>query len=271
MNSLVLVDTNGILPNLVESQVSLQALEEENMAAANNSLRRPSLAFTNGSDSIDMNLNPQSSNDSLSVLRPRLPTIIDEFKDYNVQDMIDDRATLSRSSSRNVGIEIKMKGLGFSVICSKGDHLQQEVKTVYNQSFPYKLFRFFQRKWIRIFNTDKDLETTTQLEERFILKDINLYLKPGKNYLILGPPSSGKTSLLNALAGLVEKSSLSLHGHVSSTHKGEPIFIQQEDLLFPHVSLSFNYLIYAIFASFIHNVCFSLAYRGRNIANVCNT
>jgi ABC-type multidrug transport system ATPase subunit len=33
------------------------------------------------------------------------------------------------------------------------------------------------------------------------LSDINLVLKPGTTYLVLGPPGCGKTSLLKAIAG----------------------------------------------------------------------
>ena len=36
--------------------------------------------------------------------------------------------------------------------------------------------------------------------KRPVLKDINLVLKPGNTYLVLGPPSCGKTSLLKAIA-----------------------------------------------------------------------
>ena len=41
-------------------------------------------------------------------------------------------------------------------------------------------------------------------EKKWILQDINLVLKPGKTYLVMGPPSCGKTSLLKAVAGLLK-------------------------------------------------------------------
>ena len=34
-----------------------------------------------------------------------------------------------------------------------------------------------------------------------ILENVSLLLEPGKSYLLLGPPKSGKTSLLKAIAG----------------------------------------------------------------------
>ena len=41
-------------------------------------------------------------------------------------------------------------------------------------------------------------------EKKWILQDINLILKPGKTYLVMGPPSCGKTSLLKAVAGMLK-------------------------------------------------------------------
>lgn len=38
-------------------------------------------------------------------------------------------------------------------------------------------------------------------EEKYILKHISLVLKPGRTYLVMGPPGCGKTSLLKAIAG----------------------------------------------------------------------
>jgi ABC-type multidrug transport system ATPase subunit len=38
-------------------------------------------------------------------------------------------------------------------------------------------------------------------EKKWILRDVNLVLKPGRTYLVMGPPGCGKTSLLKAIAG----------------------------------------------------------------------
>ena len=42
-------------------------------------------------------------------------------------------------------------------------------------------------------------------EQKYILKDINLVLKPGRTYLVMGPPGCGKTSLLKSIAGRLKK------------------------------------------------------------------
>jgi hypothetical protein len=88
-------------------------------------------------------------------------------------------------------------------------------KTVLNQSvcyYTYEVFRRLYRYWKR------ELEFSdfhTPFTKKPILKDINLVLKPGRSYLILGPPSCGKTSLLKAIAGMLPHSS-------ATNGKGEP-------------------------------------------------
>jgi ABC-type multidrug transport system ATPase subunit len=184
----------------MEMRGSLPPLE---YMGENGNVRNDMLSYTSSDREDGLALGLKQHSDSLSFLRPRLPTIIDEIIAHSVQGMTDYQATLSRSCDRHRGITIQLRGLGFSAFCSKDDHRRLQVKTVYNQSFPYKLFRFFQRKWRKVFHSEV-LKDHSKLEERFILKDINLCLKPGKNYLILGPPASGKTSLLKAIASLLD-------------------------------------------------------------------
>ena len=48
-----------------------------------------------------------------------------------------------------------------------------------------------------------------------ILDDMSGVLRPGRITLLLGPPGAGKSTMLNALAGRLQKSSLQVH-HVHS-------------------------------------------------------
>jgi ABC-type nitrate/sulfonate/bicarbonate transport system ATPase subunit len=88
------------------------------------------------------------------------------------------------------------------------------VKTVANQSICYAAYELVRR--IHQYRINRKAGTSRRASlwrpgtasevflpfgKKAILSDINLVLKPGRTYLILGPPASGKTSLLKAIAG----------------------------------------------------------------------
>ena len=73
------------------------------------------------------------------------------------------------------------------------DPSSNKIQTVYNQSFIYNAL-----KWWKILIRK---EERPKKERKFVLQDINLNFEPGKMVLILGPPRSGKTTLLKAIAG----------------------------------------------------------------------
>ena len=60
----------------------------------------------------------------------------------------------------------------------------------------------------------------------------------GKLHAIMGPSGSGKSTLLNALAGVTPKRSMALEGFVHSAYESEPVFVQQEDLLFAQLTVA---------------------------------
>eukprot|EP00934_Nitzschia_sp_Nitz4_P005895 Nitzschia sp. Nitz4//scaffold51_size120721//34259//39017//NITZ4_003720-RA/size120721-snap-gene-0.33-mRNA-1//-1//CDS//3329553841//5885//frame0 len=68
-----------------------------------------------------------------------------------------------------------------------------KIKTVYNSSIIYDVVKFFKGF--------KKGHQAPQMVNKVILDRISLTLHPGRAYLVLGPPSSGKTSFLKAIAG----------------------------------------------------------------------
>lgn len=117
-------------------------------------------------------------------------------------------------------VEVRLKDFSY-YIPIKAD--APTVKTVGNQSICYGVYEFFRRihqyrmylkesrhssktdgpthrrssRWSPVSASDVLLP----FDKKPVLSDINLILKPGRTYLVLGPPESGKTSLLKAIAG----------------------------------------------------------------------
>lgn len=77
-------------------------------------------------------------------------------------------------------IEVRINALTYRVPVPPGSN---KIPTVYNSSQIYHAYKFLKRLW---FGTSKPLPG-----QKTVLKDINLVIKPGKMYLILGPPASG--------------------------------------------------------------------------------
>jgi len=112
---------------------------------------------------------------------------------------------------RLVNVSYQVPSHGSSSDGSNGN----KIATVYNTSLLYKLTRF--TEWLfdprdafasipssssssssAVAAKKKDNASVTN-----VLSDVNLVLQPQKMYLILGPPLSGKTSLLKAIAGML--------------------------------------------------------------------
>lgn len=89
-------------------------------------------------------------------------------------------------------IGVRLYNLTFSVPVVE---LSNKIKNVYNSSFIYHAVKFFQRLRTGTFRTNSDVRY------KRVLDNISLSLKPGRMYLVLGPPGSGKSSLLKAIAG----------------------------------------------------------------------
>jgi hypothetical protein len=98
----------------------------------------------------------------------------------------------AKKAVRHLSVEVRMENLTYSVPISSE---AGKVRTVYNSSFLYPVYKFFQRTW------RGEKKKPSRIGTKKVLNDINLVLKPGKMYLLLGPPTCGKTTLLRAISG----------------------------------------------------------------------
>lgn len=111
-------------------------------------------------------------------------------------------------------VEVRIENLTYTVPVVESS---SKIKTVYNSSIVYKVVKFFK-------NAGKE-EASTEGNEpstKAILDTVSLQFRPGRMYLVLGPPGSGKTTLLKAIAGRLSTK----HGEEQSgsvTYNGKSI------------------------------------------------
>jgi ABC-type multidrug transport system ATPase subunit len=114
--------------------------------------------------------------------------------------LLDEQLTKYTLFQNSFPIEIRISNFGYK---NPINVRSNKIQTVYNSSLIYKIVKFFKR-----FGNDTSAEGDST---KTILDDISLVLKPGKMYLVLGPPGSGKSSLLKAVSGRL------------SVHNGESV------------------------------------------------
>mmetsp|Transcript_3324 Transcript_3324/g.5465 ORF Transcript_3324/g.5465 Transcript_3324/m.5465 type:complete len:1454 (+) Transcript_3324:67-4428(+) len=111
------------------------------------------------------------------------------------------RASLRQVPSGLEKVEVRMHNYSYHVPIRVD---APSIKTVINQSPCYAITSFIANVGELITGKRKVKDVLGHYEKKWILQDINLILKPGKTYLVMGPPSCGKTSLLKAVAGMLK-------------------------------------------------------------------
>lgn len=100
------------------------------------------------------------------------------------------------ASDNKPPMEIRLQNVSYKVPSYDDGSGNNKIQTIYNTSPLYKIQKLIER-----------MKEHGKPEKQYlvtnVLSNVNLVLKPKKMYLILGPPLSGKTSLLKAIAGML--------------------------------------------------------------------
>lgn len=134
------------------------------------------------------------SNDVKPMSGPLLEIMI-KLKDY--------QPVLNRMRKLNIPVEVRIRNLTYTVQVNQNMRLE----TVFSTSMFYRVY-----KWYKGMVSGMKDNSPNMVSKR-VLDDISLELKPGKMYLVLGPPASGKTTLMRCIAGL-------LHPHAGERLEG---------------------------------------------------
>lgn len=115
-------------------------------------------------------------------------------------------------------VEVRLRNFSYYVPINMD---APSIKTVGNQSIFYVAYLFFRRVHRYLWHSGATLNGAIEsgdwlphdssdvfipFEDKAVLHDVNLVLKPGQTYLLLGPPACGKTTLLKAISGLLPNS-----------------------------------------------------------------
>ncbi len=114
------------------------------------------------------------------------------------------------ANKRNLpDMEIRLQNVSYKVPSLDDGSGKPKIQTIYNTSLLYKIQKCIRRLRQKKNNAapqNKYLVTS-------VLSNINLQFKPKCMYLILGPPLSGKTSLLKAIGGILPQGSFPSSGY----------------------------------------------------------
>lgn len=121
--------------------------------------------------------------EDFKVLSARMQEIMDLMKDY--QDL---------PPVESAPLEVRVNNLTYTVMVET----EPVIETVFNTSPIYPIYKWYKEK----FRGEK--RKPRERAPKKVLDQISLVLKPGKMYLVLGPPGAGKSSLLQSITGLLK-------------------------------------------------------------------
>jgi len=125
----------------------------------------------------------------------------DKHKRRTKKNRCDDNANHTDTMMEEYPIQVRMHNVTYQVQQPVSAR-KNKIPTVYNTSIAYPIYKAVKRyRKDGIRAAWNQLCRKTEYEMVDILRDINLVLQPGRSYLVLGPPGSGKTSLLKAISG----------------------------------------------------------------------
>jgi ABC-type glutathione transport system ATPase component len=131
---------------------------------------------------------------------------------------------ITSASHRNVPIETRVDNFTYAV---PFDENVAKIMTVFNSSPLYRVVRLAKRVVAGQSVCAKPSET----KAKTVLDRIDLIIEPGKAYLLLGPPGSGRSTLLKAIAGLLRPAkgsstvgSISYNGRTLEVRAADRVF-----------------------------------------------
>ncbi len=137
---------------------------------------------------------------------------------------------ISNNLLRPYPLEVRIQNASYNYIEKEKDYTK--ISTVYNTSCLYSLTQILSRA-----SRCQPRQKKRKIRHA-ILHDINLVIQPGKQYLVLGPPASGKTTLLKMIAGLLPVNKQNaLDGRI--TYNGRSLLDQMKGI---YIDNAFGYV-----------------------------
>lgn len=158
----------------------------------------PSSSSSGGATTTSTNAAPTEFYDKESLeMHSAFVQHLKEFLEARKHNNVDGTSKLNLPE-----LEVRLQNVSYKVPSLDDGTGTNRIQTIYNTSPLYKI-----QKYIRWMRTSKKNRPQKKYLVTNVLSNINLQFKPKCMYLVLGPPLSGKTSLLKAIAGILPQGS----------------------------------------------------------------